>query len=348
MQLTLHDEIEPLLPAWERVFAADPEATPFVSPGWARAWWSHWAESSWRPWILAVEDAGEVVGLAPLVLRRRGPLRILRVLGEEPGDYWNVLARPDVRDEVVRGVVGELERRRGQWDALALKRLPHGSLTESAVARSRLTVRSDEPERYPVLELPDTFDRYLASLSSSRRGNLRRHLRRLDDGEIALRDVSDAGALPAAIERWQRFRVKQWDAMEKSLDAEHAGDRFRDFTQDVARALVPLGLCRVTEFVRAGQPVASYVNFTDDRAFYWYLGGFDPSVASLGIGKIAIGEGIRSSIAAGRRWYDFLRGAEGYKYWYGAADRTSPSILLHSRRPRSRVAVRLGTASGRL
>jgi CelD/BcsL family acetyltransferase involved in cellulose biosynthesis len=348
MQLTLHDEIEPLLPAWERLFAADPEATPFVSPGWARAWWSHWAESSWRPWILTAQDAGEVVGLAPLVLRRRGPLRILRVMGEEPGDYWNVLARPDVRTAVVKGVVGELERRRGQWDALVLKRLPHDSLTESAVARCRLTLRADEPERYPVLELPDSFDGYLATLSKSRRSNLRRHMRRLDEGEVELREVSDPAELPAAIERWRRFRVAQWEAMDKPLDPEHAGDRFRDCTLDVARALVPRGLCRITEFVRESRPVASYVNFTDDRSFYWYLGGFEPSVASLGIGKIAIGEGIRSSIAAGRLRYDFLRGAEEYKYWYGAADRTSPSILLHSRRPRSRAAVRLGTATGRL
>jgi CelD/BcsL family acetyltransferase involved in cellulose biosynthesis len=348
MQLTLHDEIEPLVPAWERLFAADPEATPFVSPGWARAWWAHWAESSWRPWILVAEDAGEVVGLAPLVLRRRGPLRILRVMGEEPGDYWNVLARPDVQAEVVSSVVDELERRRGQWDALVLKRLPQGSLTESAVTSSRLALRCDEPERYPVLDLPGSFDAYLASLSKSRRSNLRRHMRRLDDGELELRDVDDPAALPGAIDRWQRFRVEQWKAMDKPLDPEHAGDRFRDFTLDVARALVPQGLCRITEFARAGRPVASYVNFADDRSFYWYLGGFEPGVASLGIGKIAIGEGIRSSIAAGRRRYDFLRGAEEYKYWYGAADRTSPSILLHSRRPRSRVAVRLGTATGRL
>jgi CelD/BcsL family acetyltransferase involved in cellulose biosynthesis len=348
MRLTLHDEIEPLLPAWERLFAADAEATPFVAPGWARAWWAHWAEPSWRPWILVAEDAGEVVGLAPLVLRRRGPLRILRVMGEEPGDYWNVLARPDVRRQVVHEVVAEIERRRGQWDALVLKRLPHGSLTESAVAGSGLALRADEPERYPVLELPASFDDYLASLSKSRRSNLRRHMKRLDGGELELRDVEDDAELPGAIERWRRFRVEQWSAMDKPLDPEHAGDRFRDFTLDVARALVPLGLCRVTEFLHDDRPVAAYVNFTDERRFYWYLGGFEPALASLGIGKIAIGEGIRSSIEAGRRWYDFLRGAEEYKYWYGAADRNSPSILLHSRRPRSRVAVRLGTASGRL
>src|SRR5215212_3588136 len=89
--------VEELAPEWDRLFEADPTATPFVSSGWARAWLEHWDPSA-QPWIVTIRDGEDLVGLAPLVLRRRGALRALEVLGKEPGDYWAPLARPEARE----------------------------------------------------------------------------------------------------------------------------------------------------------------------------------------------------------------------------------------------------------
>jgi CelD/BcsL family acetyltransferase involved in cellulose biosynthesis len=79
--------------------------------------------------------------------------------------------------------------------------------------------------------------------------------------------------------------------------------------------------------------------------YYWYLGGYDPQTAALGVGKIAIGEGIRTSIDAGRGRYDFMIGAEPYKYWYGARDdRGVHAATIRSRHPRSLAAFLLRRA----
>jgi CelD/BcsL family acetyltransferase involved in cellulose biosynthesis len=109
----------------------------------------------------------------------------------------------------------------------------------------------------------------------------------------------------------------------------------------VTTELVPAGLALVWEFVRDGEVVGSFINFCDARAFYQYLGGFEPELGQLAIGKVATAEGIRSSIAAGRSYYDFTRGSEPYKYWYGAVDRLSPTVVLTGERVRSRLAGRL-------
>ena len=42
--------------------------------------------------------------------------------------------------------------------------------------------------------------------------------------------------------------------------------------------------------------VGSFINFADDVAYFWYLGGFEPDATSLGLGKIAIGHGIRTKL----------------------------------------------------
>jgi len=72
---------------------------------------------------------------------------------------------------------------------------------------------------------------------------------------------------------------------------------------------------------------------------YWYLGGVGPAYSALGIGKIAIAAGIRQSIECGRESYDFTRGPEPYKYWYGATDRQAPSLVVGNTRPWSRAAL---------
>ena len=76
MKGELHSRLEPVLPEWEELYGADPEATPFMSAQWAQAWWRTWGRSG-RPWIVVVRENRRLVGLAPFILRKRGPLLVL-------------------------------------------------------------------------------------------------------------------------------------------------------------------------------------------------------------------------------------------------------------------------------
>jgi len=131
----------------------------------------------------------------------------------------------------------------------------------------------------------------------------------------------------------------QWDEASRTLNPVHRTDRFREFLLAAVQALLPAGKALVWEFCIDGKTAGIYVNFADATSFYWYLGGFDPKHSSAGIGKIAIAARIRQSIERGCQRYDFTRGPEKYKYWYGAADRNAPSIVVGSTRPRSRAAL---------
>ena len=338
MDATIHDgDLEEILPAWDSVFAADDRATPFQSPAWAHAWWRHWGGGS-RPWLIAVRDEGRVVGLAPLRVRRIAGARVLRGF-EEPGDYWDVLAVPELRPQVEEAVAREMLRRRGDWDAVVLSRLPHGSSTAAAVRSAGLRPVARFTTPCPAISLPGTFDAYLAMLSSKRRTTVRRRLRLLERGELALHEVT-VGEVPVAAERWQRLRVRQWSQLGKRLMTEHTQPRFRAFLVDVATELLPAGLAVMWELEREGEVVGSFINFCDARAFYHYLGAYRPDLGQLSIGNVATAYGIRSSIEAGRAQYDFGRGSEPYKYWYGGVDRFSTTVVLAGGGVRSRAVSR--------
>jgi CelD/BcsL family acetyltransferase involved in cellulose biosynthesis len=336
---SLHDgPLDALLPDWGRLYAGHPEATPFMSPGWASAWWPHYVDGA-RPLLVCVHDGGELVGLAPLVVRRRGPLRVMEPVGMDPGDYWDVLALPGRASEVAAAAASALREHAGEWDAWILRCPPPQSPVVPALERSAARAVVRPAIRAPAIELPDSFDAYLATLPSSHRSNLRRHLKRLDNGEIELRELTDPAELRPMLVRWQDFRRRQWESAGKEINPEHSSPRFRSFMHSCLEQLVPTGEAEVWEFAHAGEVVGTYINFADERAYYWYLGGFDPRVSKLGLGKIAIGHGIRTSIDRGRSRYDFGRGAEPYKYWYGAVDQPLAAQVVGNRRARSRAAL---------
>src|SRR6185503_19097851 len=173
-----------------------------------------------------------------------------------------------------------------------------------------------------------------------RRKDLRRHLRRLDDGELEVSRVTDRAAIVAPLDRWRALKLSWWEAKE---DAEirpgQRGSRYVGFLRELMPLMVSAGLGEVWELRHSGQVVGVEVSLLDGRNFYSWQGGYDLEVAHLGPGKVAIGEGIRSSIAAGRRYYDLMRGADSYKYWYGCRDRASRSVLIGNGRLTSRAAL---------
>jgi CelD/BcsL family acetyltransferase involved in cellulose biosynthesis len=293
---------------------------------------------------VTVRDEGRLVGLLPLCRDRLFGLRILRG-NSEPGDYWDMLAVPTARPAAEAAVAGELRARRHDWDALILDQLAPGSTIAAALERVGLRVSHRSAVQCPGVTLPDSFDAYLASLPTRRRTNLRRRLRILDEGEVEMRKPG-VEELPDVLKRWQALRVRQWDAMGKQLNPIQAQPRFRHLLADVTAELVPAGRADVSEFVRDGEVIASFVNFCDDRAFYQYVGAFAPEFGRLALGKVATADAIRSSIVAGRTYYDFARGNEAYKYEYGAVDRLSPTVILGSRHVRSIVAGRVGALAG--
>jgi CelD/BcsL family acetyltransferase involved in cellulose biosynthesis len=336
MHAQLHEgDTDQLVPEWAELLRTDDRATPFQSPAWVCAWWRHWAERA-RPWVVTVRDEGRLVGLLPLCCESVAGLRILRT-GGEPGDYSDTLAVPELRVQVEAEIAGELRTRAGEWDALVMGQLVPGSTTAVAIERAGLRASHRAATACPGIALPETFDAYLAGLPKDRRGNLRQHLRRLDRGDLEIREPG-LEELPQAVERWQTMRVREWRAMGKNLNPAHATVKFRRLLVDALTGLIPDGLAQFWEFHRHGRPVGSFVNFCDERTFYHYLGAFHPDARSVGIGKIATAEAIRRSIEDGRTYYDFTRGGEPYKYWFGATDRQSGSVVLPGARRRSLVA----------
>ena len=68
--------------------------------------------------------------------------------------------------------------------------------------------------------------------------------------------------------------------------------------------------------------IAVMYGFEQSNCFFSYIGGFDPDLAKYSPGSIILLYIIEDCINRGISEFDFLRGAESYKYLWGAVDKT--------------------------
>ena len=70
-----------------------------------------------------------------------------------------------------------------------------------------------------------------------------------------------------------------------------------------------------------GHLAAAFYGFHAAGRTIFYLSGFDPAFARYSPGKLVVAHAIEQAIARdAARAFDFLRGAEAYKYAWGAVD----------------------------
>jgi CelD/BcsL family acetyltransferase involved in cellulose biosynthesis len=330
-------ELEGLVPAWRRLLGRAVHAEPVRTPLWLLAWWRQFGEADGRALrVVAVEEAGELVGLVPLALRaaahrRAIPVRRVELLGtgedeadEIASDYVGGLVAEGWQDDVARGVADALvDSSLGEWDELRLPAMSSEDpfvprLAEALRARglAATVTRSGEAHFVP---LPRAWSTYLRDLGSSRRYVVTRSLRELDrwagEGGWELRSARTASDLDEGRRVLHDLHAQRWAAAGRR--GVFASGRFKRFHDEVMPRLwagedgATLDLLWL---VVRGEPIAASYSVVFGDKVYFYQSGrrMDvPKAVRPGIAMHALA--IKRSIEAGRREYDFLQGASRYK-----------------------------------
>ena len=100
-----------------------------------------------------------------------------------------------------------------------------------------------------------------------------------------------------------------------------ADEVVQSFHRDVARRMLGAGALRLYALEIDGRIVAVFYGFADRTTVYYYLSGYDPTLAKAGAGNLIVAHAIDEAVRVGARAFDFLRGAEDYKHAWGAVDR---------------------------
>jgi CelD/BcsL family acetyltransferase involved in cellulose biosynthesis len=139
---------------------------------------------------------------------------------------------------------------------------------------------------------------------------LQRRLARTGRLETTQATEGTAGALLGDL---LRLHAARWDGrgVLRGLEMFHA---------EVSSGFSRQGMLRLIVLRLDGRAIAALYAFAAGDRTWFYLGGFDPEFEKLSPGTAAVGTAIERAAAEGHRAFDFLRGAEPYKYWWGATN----------------------------
>ncbi len=315
MKLEITDSIDELESEWSSLALA--AGNLFGTPDWVRAWHECFGNPNRLRLVSARDDGGRLLGLVPLVVDRRGPLRIARFAGYGVGDILGPVVDPSVPG-LARALLDEsLERSVTDWDVFVGERMREidgwGSDWGDTVVRA---------EANPMIDLTDwpDWEAFVRSRSKKLRQQIRRDQRVLaNEHGMIIRRVAADDELPSALD--ELFRLHALRFGQQSSFVPHAA-----FHRCFAARALERGWLRLWTLEVDGSPVASRYDFSYANAYYAYNAGRDPTWARGSVGLVLRAHTMEAAFLEGVTDYRFLRGDEPYKKRFGTTDDRLVSI----------------------
>src|SRR5262249_34986920 len=126
------------------------------------------------------------------------------------------------------------------------------------------------------------------------------------------RVVSDVDQFPNAFARFLELHEGRWK--DRGDSAATSSPALKGFMQEVALEFARAGRLRFEEIWLEDKCCASLFGIESGGGYHFYLSGFDQTWAKYSLGFVLVGLSIRDAVERGLKYYDFLRGAENYKF----------------------------------
>lgn len=305
---------------WGELLAASDSDCLFLTWEWLYMWWIHVGRHRSLS-IIAVRSRSRLVAIVPLTATRAwiGPVAFpifeFAGSGTVGSDYLDWVVRRGFESEVVDAVSQFLN------DASASLRLSRIA-AESSIATllaPRLTQQgwmsvTSANDVCPFIDLSEgSWDRYLQTVGSSHRYNIKRRIRNLmRDHDVVIEYPQTDEERRAALECVIRLHLQRW-AGRGGSDAFDDEDIIR-FHHEFTALAQKRGWLRLMVLYVDGRAAAAFYGFRYGRTFSFYQSGFDAAFVSSSVGLVMIAMTVQDAIREGATEYDFLHGDESYKF----------------------------------
>lgn len=315
---------------WDRLLDGSPSAAPFASWAWLRAWTTaappEELNSSYAVQLSSPDGtvcAVLPVGIRRISFRRRAVTALTWATGDLGcPDHLDVLALPEGDLLALIPTLLSLP-----WDVAILSNLaadaPNAARLAAAFAKSGCSVRRSALWPCPYVDLPATWESYLASLGRNRRQLLRRCERNLEGTHTVTVTDYAGDTLDAGWQHLVTLHERRWSGAGSFHDV--ALQRLhRSFIADMSSR----GQLWLATLDLDGRPAAAWYGFNDRHTVYFYQSGRDPALDDLSVGTVLMAKMVRRAIERGLRRFDFLRGDEAYKAHWTSTRRETTELVV--------------------
>jgi len=311
---------------WNQLVENSAHPQPFLLWEWIFTWWEVYAKSSYQLTILTVYEDEKLVAIAPFYIDN-SPILLkgrLKMLGEGEAyedevvsHYPDVITLSEYREPVVDALVEYLLSHESSWSFGQFRFMLGNSVLNDmqkklAAQYDHYTVNNSKSY---AIELPQTPEEYVASLSRSMRKQYRSRLNRMEkSGEIKILSAHEFDDPHEALEILERLHRARWDT--RSVGCIFDSIAFKTFHKTLLNRLLDQGIIDIRVMYHNGEAVAAVHNFNFHKRCYSYQSGFqskdDKRFSPMVVFDILE---IQALASAGYIQYDYLsaEGDQSYK-----------------------------------
>ncbi|HKO01018.1 MAG TPA: GNAT family N-acetyltransferase [Thermoanaerobaculia bacterium] len=305
------EDLDALAPEWDALWRRTPSATPFQSPQWLLPWFPAFGTGGELAVIASRNDAGALTTVAPLyILRDEDSDESLGMfLGTGVSDYLDIIGNDDVLSSLAT-------LNCQMWD---LQQLRPSSPLLTAPLPDAFSDNVEDQEPCPVLSLEGAGEELEHIVSTHFRKKIRYYRRAIARNATVTVEGATEENLDALLDALFALHAARWER--RGMPGVLGDETTQAFHRDAARRLLKAGALRMYATRRDERIVAVFYGFAHGATVYYYLSGYDPELEKLSIGTLILAHAMEQGVRDGATTFDFLRGAEEYKYAWGATDR---------------------------
>ena len=281
----------------------------FVSPPWLKAWMGSFG-SHLTPYLRAVWINKRIIGVAPLTINLADCSASF--MGDASVcDYQDFITVPGREIEFYECLIRDLRKRNIKFLVLESVRADSSILTRlrGLAAHIGCQMVIEDQDVALAVELPQTWEKYIAQLSGKQRHEIRRKFRRLHEaGTISF--VLVENAVDTAEEMATFLKLFKKNRRDK---AAFMNQQMTVFFRFLEKNLAETGILKLYELQINGIAAAVVMCFDFQSTRYLYNNAYDNSFNKLSVGIMSKILSLKDAIQSGLKTYDFLKGGENYK-----------------------------------
>jgi len=319
-------DLQKLEDRWNGLLNWCPHHTVFQTWEWQFTWLETFQK---EPYVILVFKGDEPVAILPFFRINLTVFHILRLIGAPDSDYLDLIIRKGFEEQVFRLFFLEIIHTERSMGIVELHSINETSPVFTFLHETPLNdFEMEYTEKIcPYVRLPETWDHYMRSLSSSMRYLIRRKQRKLDrDFSVTADFARTRDAFENRMADFILQHQKRWISLQKP--GAFAREKFKAFHQLVGERLFQKGWVKLYFLELNNRHVASYYLFHYKNSFFYYLSGFDPKYEKYSPGVVLMGKIIKDAIRDGRDEFDLMRGNTAYKFSWTSNKRINRTFIL--------------------
>ena len=298
---------------WNQVLEKADSGSIFLTHEWQYGWWNAFGTGKELN-ILTVTRGAILVGVAPLMISKKGPIRIVEFVGTGLSDYLDFIISDPDQEAVLSSIFNYMYKDKSRWDVISLQSLDARNKTSEKISSAGTNFQLLTTKRLytiaPYVKIMSTWPEFLRSKNSQFRENLKKWERRTEkygkcEVKRLTKDEIDEGLID-----------KLWEIEKASWKFQAGTALLRDtarrrFYQHVVEEFATSNRVQVSLLLVDLCPVSFQISFFFRNKVFMYSCAYDmryPHTGSYLIAKV-----IQNSFDRGFSECDFMQGAESYK-----------------------------------